>query len=80
MLLGGRREKWRQDLCLKSSGGLTARVVAGPVEPAATTRLAPPFPDTRFWINAMPAILKRFATVAILLTITMVLLTLSGGA
>jgi hypothetical protein len=55
-------------------------VVAGPVEPAATTRLAPPFPDTRFWINAMPAILKRFATVAILLTITMVLLTLSGGA
>lgn len=39
-------ERAEKHLWFGSSGGLTARVVASQVEPAAAARLAPPFPDT----------------------------------
>jgi len=69
---------------LGHSYGLTERVTtrlggAGQVEPAATTRLAPPFLMMSL-DHSMPAILKRFATVAVLLAATVLLLTSSGGA
>jgi len=57
--------------------GLTARVVAElkPLQQQIGTTL----PDTRVLDDAMPATLKRFATAVVLLAITALLLTLSGG-